>query len=55
MIQIDDTLYDKAHFDHASAHAQFAEQLAAHATSEEEALYPAAILVGDIIRTRMAK
>ena len=41
--------------DHASAHAQFAEQLAAHATSEEEVLYPAAILVGDIIRTRMAK
>lgn len=39
----------------ASVHAQFAEQLAAHATSEEEVLYPAAILVGDIIRARMAK
>jgi hemerythrin HHE cation binding domain-containing protein len=41
--------------DHASAHALFAEQLAAHATAEEEVLYPAAILVGDVIRTRMAK
>jgi hypothetical protein len=41
--------------DLASGPAQFAEQLAAHATSEEEVLYPAAILVGDIIRARMAK
>ena len=41
--------------ENASAQEQFAEQLAAHATSEEEVLYPAAILVGDIIRTRMAK
>jgi hypothetical protein len=38
-----------------TVHAQFAEQLAAHATSEEEVLYPAAILVGDIIRARMSK
>jgi hypothetical protein len=41
--------------DKASAHVRFAEQLAAHATSEEEVLYPAAILVGDIIRARLAK
>jgi hemerythrin superfamily protein len=41
--------------ENASAHAEFAEELAAHADSEEEVLYPAAVLVGDIIRARMAK
>ena len=39
----------------ASVHEQFAETLAAHAQTEEEILYPAAILVGDIIRARIAK
>jgi hypothetical protein len=39
----------------AQAQEQFAERLAAHAQTEEEILYPAAILVGDIIRARMAK
>jgi hypothetical protein len=39
----------------APAQEQFAERLAAHAQTEEEILYPAAILVGDVIRTRMAK
>ena len=39
----------------ASAHEQFAEVLAAHAQTEEEILYPAAILVGDIIRARMTR
>jgi hypothetical protein len=39
----------------APAHEQFAERLAAHAQTEEEILYPAAILVGDVIRARMAK
>ena len=39
----------------ASAHEAFAEALAAHARTEEEILYPAAILVGDVIRARMAK
>jgi hypothetical protein len=34
-------------------HERFAEQLAAHARTEEEVLYPAAILVGDIIRARL--
>lgn len=34
---------------------KFAEELAAHARTEEEVLYPAAILVGDVIRTRMAQ
>jgi hypothetical protein len=32
----------------------FAEKLALHARTEEEVLYPAAILVGDIIRARTA-
>ena len=39
----------------ASVHEQLAETLAAHAQTEEEILYPAAILVGDIIRARMTQ
>ena len=39
----------------APAQEQLAERLAAHAQTEEEILYPAAVLVGDIIRARMAK
>ena len=39
----------------ASAQERFAEDLALHARTEEEVLYPAAILVGDVIRARMAK
>jgi hypothetical protein len=39
----------------ASAQERFAEDLALHARTEEEVLYPAAILVGDVIRGRMAK
>jgi hemerythrin superfamily protein len=39
----------------ASVHERFAEALAAHAQTEEEILYPAAILAGDVIRARMAK
>jgi hypothetical protein len=39
----------------AAAQEQFAERLAAHAQTEEEILYPAAILVGDIIRARIAR
>jgi hypothetical protein len=39
----------------ASVHEQFAETLASHARTEEEILYPAAILVGDVIRARMTK
>ena len=44
-----------AHDEHASVHEQLAETLAAHAQTEEEILYPAAILVGDIIRARLAQ
>ena len=36
-------------------HERFAEALAAHAQTEEEILYPAAILVGDVIRARLAQ
>lgn len=39
----------------APAQEQLAETLAAHAQTEEEVLYPAAILVGDIIRARTAE
>jgi hypothetical protein len=36
-------------------HERFAEELALHAQTEEEVLYPAAVLVGDIIRARLAQ
>ena len=39
----------------SSVHEQFAEDLALHARTEEQVLYPAAILVGDIVRARMAQ
>jgi hypothetical protein len=39
----------------APVHEQFAEVLAAHARTEEEILYQAAILVGDVIRARSVK
>lgn len=35
--------------------ARFAEKLAAHARSEEELFYPAAIVVGDLVRARGAR
>lgn len=38
----------------ASPYEQFAEELALHARTEEEVLYPAAILVGDVIRARLS-
>lgn len=39
----------------ATVHEQFADALASHARTEEEILYPAAILVGDVIRARAAQ
>ena len=39
----------------ASAYEHFAEELLLHARSEEEVLYPAAILVGDVIRARLSQ
>ena len=47
-------LRDAARQEQVTAHEQFAEELLLHAQSEEEVLYPAAILVGDIIRARTA-
>jgi hypothetical protein len=45
-------LRDVAREERATVHEQLAEALLLHAQSEEEVLYPAAILVGDIIRAR---
>jgi len=44
-----------ARAEHATRYEQLAEQLAVHAQTEEEVLYPAAILVGEIIRVRSQK
>lgn len=48
-----DKLRTAARQEKASEYERFTETLAAHARTEEEILYPAAILVGDIIRARM--
>jgi iron-sulfur cluster repair protein YtfE (RIC family) len=42
-----------ARAEQAMKYEQLAEQLALHARTEEEILYPAAVLVGDIIRARL--
>ena len=39
----------------ASAYEQLAEELTLHARTEEEVLYPAAILAGDVIRARLTQ
>jgi hypothetical protein len=39
---------------HAAQYERLAEQLALHARTEEEVLYPAAVLVGDVVRARLA-
>jgi hypothetical protein len=41
--------------DHASKYEKLADQLALHAQTEEEVLYPAAILVGDLIQARQQR
>lgn len=38
----------------ATAYERLAEQLALHAQTEEEVLYPAAVLIGDLLRARTA-
>jgi hypothetical protein len=45
-------LHEAAQAEGASAQIELAEALALHARTEEEVLYPAAILVGDAIRAR---
>lgn len=39
----------------ASGYERLAEQLAMHAQTEEEVFYPAAVLVGDVLRARAGK
>jgi hypothetical protein len=48
-----DKLRLAARAEQATKYEQLAEQLALHAQTEEEVLYPAAVLVGDIIRARL--
>jgi hypothetical protein len=50
-----DGLRAAARADGSTAYEQLADQLALHAQTEEEVLYPAAVLVGDIIRARQEK
>jgi len=45
-------LRQAAELEGASAQEELADELALHARTEEEVLYPAAILVGDVIRAR---
>lgn len=45
-------LAEAARAEGQTAAARFTERLAAHARSEEEVLYPAAVLVGDLVRAR---
>ncbi len=47
-----ESLHAVASAEQATKSVSVAEQLALHAQTEEEALYPAAVLVGDIIRAR---
>lgn len=44
-----------ARAEHATKYERLAEQLALHAQTEEEVLYPASVLVGDLIRAKTQK
>ncbi|KAB2912912.1 MAG: hypothetical protein F9K29_17545 [Hyphomicrobiaceae bacterium] len=48
-------LVDAAKAENKPAIAHFAEKLMLHAQTEEQVLYPAAILVGEIVRSKLAK
>ena len=48
-------LHLAARAEHATTYERLAEQLALHAQTEEEVLYPAAIMVGKVIRERSQK
>ena len=50
-----ESLLAVAQAEHAVRYVQLAEQLALHAQSEEEVLYPAAVLVGDVIRAQIKR
>jgi iron-sulfur cluster repair protein YtfE (RIC family) len=47
-----DTLRQAARAEQATKYEQLADQLALHAQTEEEVLYPMAVLVGEILRAR---
>jgi hypothetical protein len=47
-------LRNAASAERATRYEQLADQLALHARTEEEVLYPAAVLVGELIRARAA-
>jgi len=48
-------LVDAAKAENKPDVAHFAEKLMLHAQTEEQVLYPAAILVGEIVRLKLAK
>ena len=48
-------LADAARAERQSSAVQLSQMLAMHALSEEQVLYPAAILVGDLVRARSAR
>jgi hypothetical protein len=48
-------LVDAATAEHKSDIVHFAEKLMLHAQTEEEVLYPAAILVGELVKSKLAK
>ncbi len=48
-------LREAAHAAQATAQEELAAALALHAQTEEEVLYPAALLVGDVLRARQAR
>ena len=48
-----DALRAAARAERSAKHERLADQLALHAQTEEEVLYPAAVLVGDVIRLRL--
>ena len=47
------TLITAAEADNKPEHARFAEKLILHAQTEEEVLYPAAILIGEYVKLRL--
>ena len=50
-----ETLIDAAREEGKPEHAVFAENLIAHARTEEEVLYPAAIVIGEYLKLRLRK
>lgn len=50
-----ESLRAAAQAEHAMRYEQLAAQLALHAQSEEEVLYPAAVLVGEVIRAQIKR